>query len=933
MRTESAATIDSPPSADTPDAGAFDAALRQAQQGEGAAAPDYRVATNNEVWPPATDMNPVAVPEAATAEHPELAAETLAFEADGKTVVVRREDNPGLYGYAEAISQIAPAEMQTLRAEKLDVLRGGDQLPLADIATWVGYEGGNLWKLELEGGRSVMVHRDLTPELFDKASAVIKGYDDGYAMADSARSISGADLESARILPPNEAQGFIGVDLNGERIHVSRDVNPALYDRAVAQYDAAHAGETTAAVDEARRASDLPTASELDIGQLATTEADPKDDKRKLTVNELTWQNLIKSWKDGIDKGSIAPDDERAQLYRAVQAKGAAEDGLNMVGLDMASGQSLNHATAKDFDTIIDGDKADARIAELMASDAVGRDLAAERKASLGKVEGGADIARRLEEMAFGDDYLTHLAALQKDGKGDLAKDDIAATFDALLMVDPEKAAKFAQEAEVNALTIDLDELIANPDLVSQENLTTATQDTGKVILQVLKKLGVDAGRRFVESEKFLNEVLRDKQTAGNFGKAMQELGALYSQNGLVTGDDIQRLLGSGGKYQSLNDATDGGALKAISEMNGNGLLGSAGGLISLASGIYQLAGKGGTLADTPEERLGIAKEFVSFVGAGRHFVNFGTRMTDFVNGTGTNQLLGLDKSLPDLFGERSGRTGGGLNMTPEVKDDFLRHVDAAIALSDDPARLAGAFGNVTEADAQKLIDGMAEGYERRPNLPEGSTKWHRGASAVLQVLDAGANSFVGVADAVIGGLTIRNGIASGSDETIAKGALQVASGAFGTAGGIASFAGLAGLNAVKAAAAPSFLISAVLSVATLIPDIIQDEKNRQKMDAHREQLQELFTALDADGLLRQDGLDHYRYLDASIYTFGQRDAPDDVGIFDYRSEEVSQWLEKWNSTEWARDQFTTDVFFEDLDHKDYGGDGDNIWTDLDDNG
>ncbi|WP_338664470.1 hypothetical protein VQH23_04735 [Pararoseomonas sp. SCSIO 73927] len=923
------------------------AALQTRQDGSG-----YRLATSNEVWPPATEMRGTEIPAAAQEAHPDLTGEVLAFKAGGETVVVRRADNPGLYDYAEAVSKVPDSQMNTVRNEGLGLLRGSDPLPLDQISSWVGYGSGDLWKVGLKDGKEVMVQRDMTPGQFDGMMGTIKGYDDGYRMLEGGRDLTDAQLEGAKILPPNkDHEGFIGLEVDGEKLHVSSAVNSGLYDRAVAQYEASHEGEITGAVDEGRRAHDLPEVGKTDLGGMETGEADPKDKNRKLTVNELTWKDLLQKWKDGTGDGSIGADDERAQLYRALQARGAAEDGLNMVGLDIATGQSLEKTIGKDFDTIIDGGKVDARIEELLSSDAVGEDLKAARGAALEKAAGGGDAARRLEEMAFSPEYMQHLAALRKDGKSDVAEADIGRVFDQLLVADPQKAADFAQAAQVDALTMDLNEAVANPDQVSQENLVTATQDAGKTVLQVLKKLGVDAPRRLVESEKFLEEVIRDKKTAGDFGKAMQELGALYAKNGTIGGDDIERLLGSGGKYASLSEATDGGALKALDEMNKAGVLGSTGGMISLASGVYQLAGKGGTLADTPEERLSVAKDFISFVASGKNFMTLGLDLYDTANASAREKadgkkpvgapptptaadMFGLSKSLPDLFGERSGTVGGGIEVDPKFRDALISNIQGTINFNTDAGKLAERLGGgITEADAQKLIDGMQNGFTPRPDLPEGASGWKRGASAVLQVLDAGGNTAVGVLDSVIGGLTIRKGLDSGSDETVAKGALQLASGAFGTAAGVFSMAGLGGLNALKAAAAPSFFISAVLSVATLIPDIILDEKNRKAMNAHHDDLQALFTQLDKDGLLAEGGLDRYRYLDASIYTFGQRDAPSDQGILDYRSEEVQAWLEKWKEGADRRPDtvFTSDIYFEDLDHKDYKGDGANLDSQMDD--
>lgn len=678
------------------------------------------------------------------------------------------------------------------------------------------------------------------------------------------------------------------------------------------------------AIDTARRDHDLPAASETDIQSMETSEVDPNDSSRNLSVSELTWQNLINDWKQGIEDGTIAEDDERAQFYRALRAQGALENGLDMTSLDISTGQSLEHATGDDLSAIIDGEKLDQRLGELFASDAVQKDYQSALAGAVDKVENADEIAANLEAMAFSEDYVSYIAELRANGQGELAEADISQTYSALAALFPateesDKAAEFAQSLQLDASIVDLDNLIANPDQINDANLATATQDTVKMILTALKRGGVDIPRRTAETiDKFVNEYLNNQQTAKNFGKALQQLGDLFQKNGKVTQGDIDNLM-KDGVYKALNEKTNGGMLSLISTLNSNGALGSAGGLISLASGIYQLAGKGGSLADTPEERLAIAKDMISFFGASQHFVNLGSNIIDKVGGTQVNAMLGLDKSLPDIWGQDKAK---GKAPAPDSEawvrfaDNLQEIVDSApVADRDKLAKKLDLSGD----ELGKVMDGMEKGYVARPGLP-GATDLTRGISSFLRVLDAGANITTGVMDTVLGGLMIKRGADSNDGATIAQGAITVAAGAFGTAGGGSAMAALRGIGFARAAAGPLFWVSAALTLATLPFAIVQDIKYNNALDAHRDDLNDLFASLDGDGLLKQDGLDKYTFLDAYMYGYGQRDAPDDESIFDYRGDEYEFYAEEGH---------LPDPVWDDFEHQDYAGDGSNLDTQM----
>ena len=725
--------------------------------------------------------------------------------------------------------------------------------------------------------------------------------------------------------------------------------------------DAKEAKERTDAVNAARKEAGLPPLEELDIAALDTTEKDK--DGNILTVTELAWQTVMADWKAGIDDGSIAADDDRAKLFRALKAGSYLDDGAGVFTLNISTGVDVEPVRGRDFEDIIDETKVNDAIAELMSSEAVSADITEAREIALGKVEGGADIVQDLKDMAFGADYVKMIQDLITDGKDQVAQDDITATYSSLLAADPDAAAAFAQNMELNAMTMELDSLMADPGMISEENLTQAGTDLVKVFLTLIKKGGLDLGRRAAEAEKFFTEMLGNKKTAKDFSAALQELGATYSKTGTVTQKDVDKVLGNG-KYSSLEGST----VRAVfSDLTKKGIIGSLGGAVSLISAIYQLSGKGGTLADTPEERLAIAKDFISFIGSGKHFADLANHIIGDYNkevktfnenidreyenaGRPADQdpdakkkspakpLIGMDKTLDDLFKVPSDVIHGDHRDVRAFEAAF----ESAIDSSSKSDTYKSTVIDMSDAEYGKLVQGVEQGYQLRPEVkgPDGkpASGFHKAASAALVVMSAGADTFAGAADIVIGALTIEKGLAKGDDVTTSKGALQVAAGGFGLVGGFASSLGLVkGLSFIKAAAAPSFFISAILSIATVIPDILNDIKRTKQITGYREDMQDFFKQLDADGLLTEDGLDKFRFLDAYMANYGQRDAPDGISLFDYRRDEVVHFLEYWEGEKGAaaldRGQFSSGFGLDEDNHKDYGGDGDNLSSDLEGTG
>lgn len=885
----------------------------------------YRRAGDNESWPTPAGIQVGAVDE--------VGPGLIRFDKGDEKVVVHKDDNPKLFGYLAGLREMImdPSARDALNAavsSGYELVRSeGDAPRYNDLKfiTWSGELGENgVISYETTDGKKAVVTETLSPEQFARLKAfgevmskANQQEKEGYSMLEPGDYLTSEEIAGATIGPEGEVgDGFVRAEIfdaegGSRKVIISRELSPDLYDRVVAEDNGRR--YSVDKIDEVRGAADLPRASDFDIGSMETREKDPNDKNHNLTVSELTWQKVVEGWKKGIEDGSIKPDDDRAKLFRALRAQGALENGLDMVTLDISKGQATARTHGEDFESIIDGRKLDEQVITLFSTDSVQKDFLEAQKSALDSLPNKDEVIGKLEKMAFSVEYVKYINELRKDpAKKQLAEADIRETYAALAVADPEKAAQFAQQLQMDAVMIDVDSLMQNPDLITDDNLAIATADTVKTWLTALKKAGVDIPRRTTESiDKFVNEFLKDKQTAKDFGKALQELGDRYRLNGEITQADIDGLLKKD-VYKALNEKTNGGMLSTIAELNKNGALGSAGGMISLASAVYQMAG--GKLGGTSEERLAIAKELVSFFGASQHFVNLGTNIIDGIKGTDLNSIMALDKSLPQIFGDDKAKGKGPAN--PNFEAFREQATGLLLDASVDTQNKLNTVLNVDDAGKENILKGMQGEYAKNPAI-KGANLGTKSISAFLRVLDAGANTFVGAADVALGALMIKDGKKKGDDAIIAQGAITVAAGSFGLGGGLASFGALKGLSIAKAATGPLFWLSAAMTIATLPFMIIEDIKYNKKLDDYRDDTMAFFQALDADGVLTEDGLTRYEFLDDYMHSYGQRDAPDDETIFDFREDEYEYFTERGH-TYW------------DGQHEDYKGDGPNLDTLMD---
>lgn len=866
----------------------------------------YRRATDNEVWPPAggTIVGPLD----------EMGKDLIRFEHGGDKVIVYKKDNPKLFEYLAKLRALiddpqARDAVEGYVSEGYALARREGELPAFSDFTSFAYttELGSTGAIAYTTrDKKVVVSKFMTPELYAKIETIAKArFKLSDLAADGWVSLgAGVDFDSGKIRNVSFPEdGVVTFEVEGQgKFAVAELGNKALYDKVMDTKKASSAGYTA-----------------LDIGTLETTAKDK--DGKPLTVDELTWQQLLDSWKADVDAGKIKHDDDRAKLMRALQAKGALESGIDMTSLDIRSGRSLTHVGQKDLEHIIDRDKLDAKIDELLQTDAVSKDYNKARKAALDQLPNKQEVFERIERDAMSPDYARHLELLKAQGKGDVAEANIAKTYASLHAIDPKKADAFLQQLQLDTVTLDLANILNDPGSISPENLSLAAADTLKTLFSALKKAGVDIPRRTVESiDKFINELLKDSKTADALNKLLVELGD-RARHGTLTEKDLRELVKNNPTYTSLDKATDGGLLNTLAQLNKVGMLGSAGGMISLFSGIYQLTGKGGTLADTPEERVSIARDFVSFVGAGQHFTTLFHNVAgrDSASVKSALDTLGLDRTFQEIWTGDSKPApawvpGEGENAdTPRTKvQEQLRNIlDANPANADDLRTRA----NLTDEQMKQVLKGYkggAGGYIS--GLPD-ATRNSRIFTSALKVLNLVGDGFSGVADLVIGALKL--GKANGDKVLTAEASLTIAAGGLTTLGAGASLGNALGLTLARALTAPFFWAGAFVAFVTLGFSIYHDIKLNNALKDNQKALLDLFKAFGADGLLTQEGGKRYEFLNVYIEQYGQRDAPDDQSIFDYRSDEYAYFKEKGH-TYW-NDQ-----------HEDYRGDGDNLETLMD---
>ncbi|NWA02251.1 hypothetical protein [Pseudomonas gingeri] len=873
------------------------------------------------------------------------------FEDAGHKYMMSGAANPADYNllHGLAATEGTPAG-ELIKGALADPNQGlvredGDAAKLTDIKKVESPADGVL-KVTLNDDKVVTVSKDITPTSFAQYSekgqtlaGVEKARGDGYTLAgpddylpstEDIMSVGGAGDYGPGLI----AFTYHKPGADEQKIVVSQESNPQMFDQ-ISGYRDDIAAQTTD-IDKLRGDHGLPPLKDVTVDGLATTEKG--DDGNPLSVQDLTMKSLVDDYRAGMKDGSIGKDDPRARFIRALDAKNMADNGMSIIpehGFgNFGNAQDAIGVTSRDVrENIFDVKAIDEQIATLLTDKSIQADLKSHHDAALGKVDGGQakvdETRQKLLDSTSSENFINYIADLQKDGKTELAGEEIRSAYQGLADIDPARADQFLKDLQVDSYTLEIDKLMKDPSLISDDATAQATRDVALTTISVLKTTGVDIPRNGLNTyEKFVQEVLlKDKDSARDFGKAATELGDIWQKNGKITTEDISKVVDN-----SPMDATKKSAFREhLGTLNSAGILGSIGGTISGARAVYQLI-KGDTLGATPQQRLAIAGDFIGFLGTGSHFAKLGGNIYDKLTGTEASQMLGLDKSLPDIWKPKTsdvpGIDGTTSALTPEqkaaaaekLKDHLKREdiqskifdtIDNSMLDGDAGAKNAGkalnkGAGLFSDDNIDKVKDGIISGVEKRGINIKEPARWQRIAGSAIKIIGATADVVGSVLGITSGALTIRDGVREKDDIKIAQGALGVAGGVSGLVGSIAGVTGLFGtVGRVIGGLGPAgFLFSGALSLVGVILGSIKEHKLHKLSMQNWDQIKDFKD----DGLLKPGGDDAYVWLQTYLSDWGQRDAPTNQSVFDFRGEE------------WAHHSTIKDKPY----HPDYIGDGSN---------
>jgi len=853
----------------------------------------YRRAGDNEVWPPVfgTTVGPLN----------EAGPGTIRYEHNGEKVVVARDDNPGLFKFLTGLQSVVSDPEKRAALEKAVnegqlLADGNTSLPgLNDITefNWIPGQEGSQISYKNQSGEVIVVTQALTPDLFDKVTTLKDAWDkinssreEGYTLAGPNDFLKNQDITIGS--PDELSSGLIRFENDDGKFIVSKDASPQLYDDVVQKWNELGTGN----ISETRSRHNLPGASEVDLmGQKTGVKADKDDEKsEELNVGELATKELLDQYREGVKNGDIPKDDPRAKLVRAIEAQAAYDNGRGLTGYEEAQGafggtwrefdSKQTQLSSADMHDIIDGGKLQEQLTTLFSDPTVQQDYQSKLTDAVNKVPNKDEIKQKLLDLTASPDYVLYLKDLQKQGLGQEAQKDLSDTLSSLALVDPEAASKAAQSIQADGLTSDLNDLVADPSKISDENNALATKDLFGLLKAELKGFLVDMPRFLQPTfEKFIEEGVVGNAKPADIAKALKEVGDAYQKNGKVSEADIKTALS-----KPYIPVADRGKLGEIfNTLNSKGVMGSVAAGVSLFSAIYQMVGNGGKLGETPLQRLAIAKDFLSFAGGASHFVRLADKVGDLMGKGGLVDLLGLDKTVPEIWGKQDMKPPK-VEVSPSgLSAARLDEIRNALDIPDD-TRMA-VIGDLTgSAESERTaMQGISQRLDSETKLKPGMAS--KIAGSVVKVLGPATDLAGGFADIVLGAFTIRDGVKSGDKLAQAAGGLQIAGGAFGASAGVLGTAALVGAGgaAATALAGPFFLVGVVVAVVGGVIGYFVDHNKKQKAS---EKENDWYRDLAADGLLQADWGDKVEYAHYSIHHYREREAPEDDSLFRFQSAE-----------------------------------------------
>ncbi|MGP9807830.1 hypothetical protein ACT3TQ_06870 [Halomonas sp. AOP12-C2-37] len=845
-------------------------------------------------------------------------------------------------------------------------LDSGVQITLDDSA-WT--EGGTLIYKDSEGKRFA-VSEEYTPKVYDQIKNLKETWDevdekigDGdyklfYGSDDSPVLSGDNEVDSVTDKNGNPVEGIKLVTKGDETYVVLESKTPHQFDTITSDAASQQLGD----VDDLFKDKDLPASDETDVMQAETTE----DGK---TVAELYQEYMKEAYKD-------APDDSKEAKYlRLMEAQGMLQGNFQYLpyntgpgrhGSDTDYAEKMSELKAADARGMLDEEALGNELSDLMADEDIMADSEDFLEKAVDKIKNKDELEDKIADSMLDDDYIKALEELKEDGNIDGAATRFANDMQSLQMLSPDRAEEVQNTLKFQDAIGGLNDIFeGGADAVGEDSLGNASGDVATSLLQGMvtslfgTKRGVDIYNKIVNGEKVdVSPEEREKLTEiKNSHKALTELLGDQSREILdtskngkieyksITADEIDRAIDKA----NVPTADRKGVAGVLGTLTKSGALASAAGLTSMVAGIYKMSDGGLNLGATENERIEVARNFLSLVGVTPSLIRLTGESYKLLSGQPDfADALGLDKSLKESVWDKHFDTKS--SPTPPSIPDHLPTMDLGESFSTKDVWEEVNKNQSHSVDSiDKAISGLPDKHQeegddlrerinkvaddiRGPNIPDNidANKKFQWAGGALNVLGGMADAGGGVLDIVLGAKGLEK-LSNNGGEPIefAQKSLQVGAGSFSTTMGLASAASGFGIGpqiATKIAAVTGLAGAALGFIGAILSGVMSALADKKNAGVTKD-IENVFNDLSGDGVTEDDWGDKFNFAihteySKSVYHEGKLDAiyeswfPEDTPTWEAQPEVFEEFTETVAddgeiSEGWLRDSFDDLVMHE----------------------
>lgn len=699
---------------------------------------------------------------------------------------------------------------------------------------------------------------------------------------------------------------------------------------------------------EAIDANAVPTVGGQSVGEFSVLDLpsgvaiDPNNPAAgQLTVQEAAQQAQYIEYKNGIEAGTIPPDDPRAQFVNALEAKAALDGGYDLIatyerpGLignnsnqkypeqgnanagQNADGQITYEVGAADAAELINADAVNAQIETLWNDPTIQADFATHAQAVVDALPNKDALAAELSKAIESPEYLNALQDMAASGFAEEATQLTASNLSNLALLNPELATQAQTNLALSTVASELNGVLADPSLLDAESMRLAIKDSIELTIAGLRS-GFGTIRHTTGT---IDHFAAYAQGFANDPVSVKALSDTYKQlvidakNGLPV--DPSNV--SAAQFQSAMERAyipaelRGGLTQFVAEAQNMGVWGTLSGGAMLASFGYKVANGAFDADSTATERWGAARDLISFGSVIGHVSKTGATVADSIRGMFGNQLsdaaqdalglpprvgnpawqaLGLDRTLPELFGTTSllpnemnwSQLWQSYNDTTGTPGTLSGAAQQALIDPTGNIQVGSSASSSSIDSAVAVVDDILKAKAPLTSAGTGT----KIAGTVLKVVGTVTDLF-GVADIVMGGIAAKQAAEAGDRPMAAVASLQAISGGFTAAAGALGTAALvAPLPAALAgAAAPLFLAGAAVAVVALVIMIgVSVHRKNERLQDNTADQGAFFQRLADQGLTQADWGDKLEYLRNAWSVYGNDNPDQNQSYFDYQHAE-----------------------------------------------